>query len=150
MNGEQFWIKVDQALAAVGQRRPWLAEKSGVPLGRINNWHVRKILPRVDDAAKIAAALDTTPQALTGIKDEPPAPALNAFGTELFEKFLELNEIDRAVMVAIVRAVWELYKSGIMQVRFEEVQQALERVRENQPSESRRPSAQRRGVYTRG
>jgi len=45
---ERFWKEVDKALAEQGKRRPWLADKTGISLGRINNWYVRGTLPRLD------------------------------------------------------------------------------------------------------
>ena len=111
---DTFWKEVDKGLAAVGQRRPWLAAKTGISLGRINNWYNRGTLPRVDDAVAIAEALEVpVRQLVTGetrlsFNHIPPELA------EQIERYTRLSEGHKEQVLTICRAVMVMMDQGLL------------------------------------
>lgn len=55
-----FLRRIDQLLVDLNQRRPWLAEQSGIKIGTINSWYHNNRYPYVNHAQSIADALGTT------------------------------------------------------------------------------------------
>lgn len=53
------------------QKRPWLSEKTGIPISTINTWFKTNRVPRVDHAYAIARALNTTVEYLLTGEDPP-------------------------------------------------------------------------------
>jgi hypothetical protein len=128
MKGEQFWRNVDKILAAKGQRRPWLAQQAGLPLGRINNWHVRNILPRADEAERIARVLEATTAGLVGTEHTEAVPRLDEGARDMMEFYQQLGYTDKAAFAVIAKAVWLMFKAGVLQLRWKDLDQALHRL----------------------
>ncbi len=69
----KFLQRIDELLLAQNQRRPWLAQKSGVNLSTINTCFSRDAYPSADKAHALAQALNTTVEFLmTGKQPDPP------------------------------------------------------------------------------
>jgi transcriptional regulator with XRE-family HTH domain len=66
-----FLEKVDQILKEKSKRRTWLSQKTDIALSTINTWFSKDILPKVDDALKVAQALNTSLDYLTTGKGLP-------------------------------------------------------------------------------
>jgi hypothetical protein len=132
MSGEQFWRNVDKILAAKGQRRPWLAQQTELPLGRINNWHVRNILPRAGDAELIARSLETTTSALVGTEHAETVPRLDESARDMMDFYQKLSYTDKAAFSVIAKAVWALFKAGLLQLRWKDLDSSLHRLREGE------------------
>jgi len=111
-----FWKEVDKALAVKGERRPWLSEKSGVSLGRINNWYVRNTLPRVDDAVKIADALEVQVRQLVTGEEKMILESLPDTVQQMVKTYTSLSERHRAQMQTICRAAMALIHQGILDI----------------------------------
>ena len=109
-----FWREVDKALAAKGQRRPWLAAQTGISLGRINNWYVRVTLPRVDDAVQIARALGVDVRQLMTGQTVMTLGTLPNHMQELMRHYAAMGDHDRERLVVICRAVMGLMEQGVL------------------------------------
>ena len=57
---QTFWDRVKYLLDKRNAKNPWLSRESGIPVNTIRNWKKKGTLPRVDEAAQIARALDTS------------------------------------------------------------------------------------------
>ncbi|MBN1798852.1 MAG: HD domain-containing protein [Spirochaetales bacterium] len=55
-----FLQKVDQILKQKGKRRTWLSKQTDIALSTINSWFSKDILPKIDDALKVAQTLNTS------------------------------------------------------------------------------------------
>jgi len=55
-----FLENVDELLKQKGKRRTWIATETGIALSTINSWFSKDILPRVDDALKVAQLLNVS------------------------------------------------------------------------------------------
>ncbi|MDC7231965.1 MAG: helix-turn-helix transcriptional regulator [Spirochaetales bacterium] len=56
---ETYQVRITIMLAKVNRKRPWLANRTGIPIGTINGWY-RGRIPRVDHLYLVAKALGTT------------------------------------------------------------------------------------------
>ena len=74
---DTFWDRVDNRLDRLSAKRPWLAKQAGLDLNTMQKRIQNGILPRVDEAARIANVLGVTIDYLqTGIPNttiEEPA-----------------------------------------------------------------------------
>lgn len=142
-----FWREVDKALAARGERRPWLAAQTGISLGRINNWYVRGTSPRVEDAVTIAQALKITVHQLVTGKQLLTVESLPNHIGHLVEQFLDMEENDRERLLAVCKAVMALMEQGVLDMPLNAY---LRMVRQTKvkPSGSLQPSEKDRGGYT--
>ena len=112
MNG--FWTEVDKTLAARGKRRPWLAGQTGISLGRINNWYVRDTMPRVDDAVKIAEALQITVRQLVSGKHLITVNDLPDHLRVLVKQILDMDDRSQERLMVVCQAVMALMEQGIL------------------------------------
>jgi len=97
-------------------------------LGRINNWHVRNILPRADEAEHIALALEATTAALVGTDHAAAVPRLDNGAREIMEFYQKLSYPDKAAFSVIAKALCLLFKSGIINLQWKDLNQALRRL----------------------
>ncbi|MDR3170277.1 MAG: helix-turn-helix domain-containing protein [Treponema sp.] len=58
--GLLFWERVNKAIKINSVKQEWLAEKTGIKYQTLRSWVSKDILPRVDDAVKIAGELGVT------------------------------------------------------------------------------------------
>jgi hypothetical protein len=47
-------------LRTIERKRPWLSRQAEIPLNTIHGWTSKQVLPRADEAVRIARALGTT------------------------------------------------------------------------------------------
>jgi transcriptional regulator with XRE-family HTH domain len=73
-----FLENVDELLKQKGKRRTWISGQTGIALSTINSWFSKDILPRVDDALKVAQILNVSLDYLITGKGKPAGndPAL--------------------------------------------------------------------------
>lgn len=55
-----FWDRVKRQIKKLNTTQEWVANKAGIGLGTFHGWIAKGVLPRVDQALAIAAALNTT------------------------------------------------------------------------------------------
>ena len=55
-----FWENVKKEIKEQNTSQEWVAKKSGIRFNTFQGWISKEIYPRVNDAVRIAAALDTT------------------------------------------------------------------------------------------
>ena len=111
-----FWREVDKRLASTGRRRPWLAEETEIPLGRINNWVNRLTMPRFNEGVRIATALHVSPRTLLTGKEENGTQDLPPDLREIVEIYRVLPDKDRITVKYICRAVFRLIEAGYLSV----------------------------------
>jgi len=112
--GDIFWKEVDKGLAARGQRRPWLSAKTGISLGRINNWYNRGTLPRVDDAVAIADALEVSVRQLVTGESRLTYNHLPPELSEAIEHYMKLPEHQKEQVLVIGKATMILMDQGLL------------------------------------
>ena len=87
-----FWERVKELQKRSGYFQEDLASIAGVSIGVYKNWIYRDIIPRADEACKIAEALNTTVEYLvTGKGVYITAEQLLDLEKEVNEKFSELT-----------------------------------------------------------
>jgi transcriptional regulator with XRE-family HTH domain len=58
--GLVFWERVNKTIKENGIKQEWLAQKTCIKYQTLRSWVSKDILPRADDAAKIAKELNVT------------------------------------------------------------------------------------------
>lgn len=96
-----FLTNVDRQLAAVGKRRPWLADVSGVGISTLNNWFAYDRTPNCEQGLAVAKALGTTVDALMG--EKPAPPELHGERKEVWAWLNELSDDDLSRVVAMIK-----------------------------------------------
>jgi transcriptional regulator with XRE-family HTH domain len=83
-----FLENVDRILKQNGKRRTWLSKQTDIALSTINSWFSKDILPKIDDALKVAQELNTSLDYLATGKGLPAGhdPALQNIITFLKEQ----------------------------------------------------------------
>ncbi|MDR1399535.1 MAG: helix-turn-helix domain-containing protein [Treponema sp.] len=86
-----FWERVNKTIKTRGQKQEWLAEQTGIKYQTLRSWVSKDILPRVDDAVKIAQALEVSVEyLLEGVNSSLPRE-IDVFYTR-YKKFSVLLE----------------------------------------------------------
>jgi transcriptional regulator with XRE-family HTH domain len=109
MNAEFFWKMVKKEVENQHTSFEWLYRKTNIPKGTFSSWKNRNIIPRADEALRIAEALKVSVEYLLTGRDrsrQPSNPALQAL-TECIPFF---DDIDSRVLLAAARAMTERYK----------------------------------------
>ncbi|MDC7233395.1 MAG: helix-turn-helix domain-containing protein [Spirochaetales bacterium] len=65
---ETYQIRISKLLKTMNKKRPWLAQRSGVPVGTINGWF-RGRIPRADHLLSVAKVLGTSVEYLLEGRD---------------------------------------------------------------------------------
>lgn len=102
--------RIDVLLAEKRKKRPWLSEKTGIPIGTINSWYYRGSEIYFSHAFKIAQALDVTLEFLfTGNKPEQKKedPLIEELCHLIREMPREKLLITKGMVMAIKMAVEE-------------------------------------------
>ena len=87
--------RIDELLAHMQRKRPWLAQRTGIKLGTINTWFNRDTYPRADEAFRIADELNTTVEYLmTGEETHRPEQDINPVLSELCEYLSNMGELE--------------------------------------------------------
>jgi transcriptional regulator with XRE-family HTH domain len=71
MKGNAMGARIQRLRQAAGLSQAGLSKAAGIPVGTIKNWEQGIRFPRLDLAAKVAAALGITLDELAGIAQKP-------------------------------------------------------------------------------
>ena len=87
----------------------WLYTKTDIPKGTFSSWKNRKIIPRADEAFRIAEALNVSVEYLLSGSDKPKKPS-NITITEITKTLPFFDGNDLQTLLATVRAMAVRYK----------------------------------------
>jgi transcriptional regulator with XRE-family HTH domain len=92
-----FWENVKKEIKEQNTTQEWVAKKSGISFNTFQGWISKEIYPRVNDAVRIATALDTTVEYLVSgtIEDNKKTIETICRNLSLIHKHIE--GIERAV-----------------------------------------------------
>jgi transcriptional regulator with XRE-family HTH domain len=104
MNKPQFWHIVKKEVDKQHTTFEWLYRKTGIPKGTFASWKNRNIIPRADEAYRIAEALDVSLEyLLTGM--DTPKQISNPMLQEILETLISLDDKDLQAIKALVSAM---------------------------------------------
>jgi len=109
MNAEFFWKIVKKEVDRQHTSFEWLYRKTQIAKGTFSSWKSRNIIPRADEAIRIAEALKVSVEyLLTGVDrpNKPSNPAVN----EIIETIPFFDDNDLRTLLATVRAMAARYK----------------------------------------
>jgi transcriptional regulator with XRE-family HTH domain len=109
MKAEFFWKMVKKEVERQQTSFEWLYRKTQIPKGTFSSWKNRNIVPRADEAFRIAEALNVSVEyLLTGADPhkKPSNPVIN----EISENVPFFDENDLQTILATVRAMAERYR----------------------------------------
>jgi transcriptional regulator with XRE-family HTH domain len=86
-----FWERVNKTIKTRGQKQEWLAEQTGIRYSTLKGWIAKHVLPRVDDAVKIACALEVSVEYLVEGSNSGVPREIDIFYTR-YKKFSVLLE----------------------------------------------------------
>lgn len=55
-----FWTRVEGELRKLGEKRPWLAKQTNIPISTVNTWCTDGKLPELERAKRIADTIGVT------------------------------------------------------------------------------------------
>jgi transcriptional regulator with XRE-family HTH domain len=109
MNAEFFWRMVKTEVEKQRTSFEWLYRKTNIPKGTFSSWKNRNIIPRADEALRIADALKVSVEYLLTGRDRghsPSNPAIQTI-TEIIPFF---DDIDLQTLLAAARGMAARYK----------------------------------------
>ena len=109
MKAEFFWKMVRKEVERQRTSFEWLYRKTQIPKGTFSSWKSRNIIPRADEAFRIALALKVSVEYLLTGADrhkEPSNPAVH----EIAETVPFFDDNDLQTLLATVRAMAARYK----------------------------------------
>jgi transcriptional regulator with XRE-family HTH domain len=83
--------RVNKTIKMSGQKQEWLAEQTDIRYNTLKDWIAKHILPRVDDAVRIAHALEVSTEYLVEGANSTVPREIDAFYTR-YKKFSVLLE----------------------------------------------------------
>jgi transcriptional regulator with XRE-family HTH domain len=86
-----FWEQVNKTIKSSGVKQEWLAKKAGIKFQTLRSWVSKDILPRADDAVKIAKELGVTVEYLIEGHHSSMPHEIDSFPLK-YKKFLILLE----------------------------------------------------------
>jgi hypothetical protein len=110
MNAEFFWKMVKREVEKQRTSFEWLYRKTAIPKGTFSSWKNRRIIPRADEAVRIAGALKVSVEYLLTGNDQTPEPS-NPIIQEIAATVPFFDEIDSQAVLAAVRAMAARYSS---------------------------------------
>jgi transcriptional regulator with XRE-family HTH domain len=109
MNAEFFWKMVKNEVERQQTSFEWLYRKTQIPKGTFSSWKSRNIIPRADEAFRIAEALKVSVEyLLTGA--DPQKKASNPTINEINETAPFFDDNDLQTILATVRAMAARYR----------------------------------------
>jgi transcriptional regulator with XRE-family HTH domain len=96
-NATIFWENIKKEIRRQNTTQEWVAKKAGISFNTFQGWISKGIYPRVNDAVRIALALDTSVEnlALGAIRDN--RKSLEIINQHLPEIHKHLELIEKAV-----------------------------------------------------
>jgi transcriptional regulator with XRE-family HTH domain len=104
MSGRVFWKIVKNEVARQKTSFEWLYYKTGISKGTFSSWKNRKIIPRADDAYKIAAVLRVSVEYLLTGSDRTKKHS-NPCLQEIIENLIVLDALDLRAVSALIQAL---------------------------------------------
>ncbi|MDR1452463.1 MAG: helix-turn-helix domain-containing protein [Candidatus Margulisbacteria bacterium] len=108
MTGRIFWKIVKNEVARQKTSFEWLYYKTGITKGTFSSWKNREIIPRADDAYKIAAVLHVSVEYLLTGSDRVKKQS-NPGLQEITENLIGLDALDLNAVSALTRALAARY-----------------------------------------
>jgi transcriptional regulator with XRE-family HTH domain len=109
MNGEFFWKIVKKEVDRQQTSFEWLYRKTQIPKGTFSSWKNRNIIPRADEAFRIAEALKVSVEYLLTGTDKQKKPS-NPIVQEISETAPFFDDTDLKTILATVRAMAARYR----------------------------------------
>ena len=109
MDAEFFWKMVKKEVERQHTSFEWLYLKTGIPKGTFSSWKNRNIMPRADEARRIAAAFNVSIEYLLTGNDQA-GKASNSAVNEIIKTIPFFDETDLQTLLAAVRAMAGRYK----------------------------------------
>ena len=109
MKAEFFWKMVKKEVERQHTSFEWLYVKTQIPKGTFSSWKSRNVIPRADEAFRIAEALKVSVEYLLTGADKsrkPSNPAVN----EIIETVPFFDDNDLRTLLATVRAMEARYQ----------------------------------------
>jgi transcriptional regulator with XRE-family HTH domain len=96
-NAAVFWENIKKEIKQQNTTQEWVAKKAGISFNTFQGWISKGIYPRVNDAVRIALALDTSVEylALGAIRDNKNA--VEIIYRQLPEIYKHLETIEAAL-----------------------------------------------------
>ena len=110
MNAEFFWEMVKKEVDRQHTSFEWLYRKTNIPKGTFSSWKNRSIIPRADEAFRIAEALKVSVEYLLTGTDQPKEPSNPAIH-EITETVPFFDDNDLQTLLATVRAMAARYRT---------------------------------------
>jgi transcriptional regulator with XRE-family HTH domain len=91
-NAVRFWENVKEAVKAQNTTQEWVAKKAGISFNTFQGWISKGIFPRVNEAVRIAAVLDTSVEYLVNnaVRDNTRAIRLICQSLPIIEEHLKI------------------------------------------------------------
>jgi transcriptional regulator with XRE-family HTH domain len=109
MDAEFFWKMVKKEVERQQTSFEWLYRKTRIPKGTFSSWKSRNIIPRADEAFRIAEALKVSVEYLLTGADRPKKPS-NPIAHEISETIPFFDNNDLKTIYATVRAMAARYR----------------------------------------
>ncbi|MDR1323591.1 MAG: helix-turn-helix domain-containing protein [Candidatus Margulisbacteria bacterium] len=104
MTGRVFWKIVKNEVARQKTSFEWLYYKTGISKGTFSSWKNRQIIPRADEAYKIAAVLHVSVEYLLTGSDRTKTRS-NPCLQEIIETLIGLDAPDLKAVSALTQAL---------------------------------------------
>jgi transcriptional regulator with XRE-family HTH domain len=104
MSGLVFWKIIKNEVARQKTSFEWLYYKTGISKGTFSSWKNRKIIPRADDAYKIATALHVSVEYLLTGSDRTKRHS-NPCLQEIIENLIGLDALDLKAVSALTQTL---------------------------------------------
>jgi transcriptional regulator with XRE-family HTH domain len=91
-NAAIFWENVKEAVKAQNTTQEWVAGKAGISFNTFQGWISKGIFPRVNEAVRIAAVLNTSVESLVNnaVRDNAGAVRLIYQSLPVIEEHLKI------------------------------------------------------------
>ena len=92
-----FWENVKKEIKLQNTTQEWVAKKAGISFNTFQGWISKTIYPRVNEAVRIAAALNTSVEYLVRGTTKDNTATLDTICRQLVQLYNCLNAIQEAV-----------------------------------------------------
>jgi transcriptional regulator with XRE-family HTH domain len=96
-NADIFWENVKKEIKLQNTTQEWVAKKAGISFNTLQGWISKAIYPRVNEAVRIAAVLDTSVEYLFRGTVKDNTKAIEIIFRQLPQMYDCLNSIQEAV-----------------------------------------------------
>ncbi|MCL1813233.1 MAG: helix-turn-helix domain-containing protein [Treponema sp.] len=96
-NAVIFWENIKREIKQQNTTQEWVAKKAGISFNTFQGWISKEIYPRVNDAVRIAAALDTSVEYLVRGTMKNNTKAIDFICHQIPKIYNSLNIIQDAV-----------------------------------------------------